>query len=61
MKAEVIRAFYDIKDPANTVYQEGALFEGAPARIKDLERKGFVKPIPEPEPKKPRTRRTKEN
>lgn len=57
MKAEVIKAFYDLQDPARTVYQVGSSFEGETKRVKDLEKRGFVKAIEEKE-QKPAARRT---
>lgn len=52
VKSTVIRAFYDMKDPARTIYQLGETFEGDAERVKELEGKGFVKAIAEPAPKK---------
>lgn len=52
MKSVVTRAFYDAQDPARTVYQIGATFEGTQKRVKDLEKRGFVKAVAEPKPKK---------
>ena len=52
MKATVIRAFYDMQDPARTIYQLGETFEGDVKRVMELENKGFVKAIAEPAPKK---------
>lgn len=54
VKATVIRAFYDMQDPARTIYQLGETFEGDAKRVTELENKGFVKAIPEekPAPKK---------
>lgn len=43
MKAKVTRAFWDAKDPARTIYQVGDEFEGNAKRVRELERKGFVK------------------
>lgn len=50
MKAEVIRAFYDLETglgcvPENT-YQIGDVFEGTAARVNGLVEKGFVKKMP---------------
>lgn len=52
VKSTVIRAFYDLQDPARTIYQLGETFEGDAKRVMELENKGFVKAIPEPAPKK---------
>lgn len=52
MKSVVVKAFYDAQDPARTVYQIGDAFEGTQKRVKDLEKRGFVKSIEEPKPKK---------
>ena len=51
MKAEVIRAFYDLETglgcvPENT-YQPGDVFEGTAARVHGLVEKGFVKKLPQ--------------
>lgn len=51
MKAEVIRAFYDLETglgcvPENT-YQPGDVFEGTAARVNGLVEKGFVKKPPQ--------------
>lgn len=54
VKAKVIRAFYDMQDPKETVYQVGDMFEGAEKRVKELEGRGFVKAE---EPKKRVTRK----
>lgn len=43
VKAKVIKAFYDMQDPKETVYQVGDMFEGAEKRVKELEERGFVK------------------
>lgn len=43
MKAEVIRAFFDAQDPARTLYHAGDAFEGTAKRVRDLEKRGFVK------------------
>jgi len=45
MKADVIRAFYDLEHPEN-VYQPGDVFEGTAARVNGLAEKGFVKKRP---------------
>ncbi len=45
MKAKVIRAFYDLQDPARKVYSVGDPFEGSPERVKDLEKRGYVKQV----------------
>lgn len=42
MKAKVIKAFYDLNDPARKTYQVGSEYEGTAARIKELAGKGFV-------------------
>lgn len=42
MKAKVIKAFYDLKDPARKTYQVGSEYEGSAARLKELAGKGFV-------------------
>lgn len=42
MKAKVIKAFYDLQDPARTVYQVGTEFEGTNKRVEELAKKGFV-------------------
>lgn len=52
MKAKVIRAFYDLHDPARTIYQIGSMFEGEPKRVQELETKGFVKKISSGRPTK---------
>lgn len=54
VKAKVIKAFYDMQDPKETVYQVGDMFEGAEKRVKELEERGFVKAE---EPKKRVTRK----
>lgn len=54
VKAKVIKAFYDMQDPKETVYQVGEMFEGAEKRVKELEGRGFVKAE---EPKKRVTRK----
>ena len=51
MKAEVIRAFYDLETglgcvPENT-YQPGDVFEGTAARVNGLVEKGIVKKLPQ--------------
>lgn len=52
MKAKVTRAFWDAKDPARTVYQVGDSFEGAAKRVRELEKRGFVKAEQAPKGKK---------
>lgn len=51
MKATVTRAFFDAQDPARTLYQIGEEFEGTQKRVRDLEKKGFVKSVEEPKKK----------
>lgn len=46
MKATVVKAFWDAQDPARKVYQIGEAFEGTQKRVKDLEKRGFVKAQP---------------
>ena len=58
MKAEVIRAFYDLETglgcvPSNT-YQPGDVFEGTAARVNGLVEKGFVKKLPQRRAAKPK-------
>lgn len=48
MKSKVIKAFYDMQDPKETVYNVGSVFEGSAERVKELEGRGFVKPVEEP-------------
>lgn len=50
MKATVIRAFYDMQDPKETVYQVGDAFEGDARRIAELEKGDFVKKAVEKKP-----------
>lgn len=52
MKARVVRAFYDVNDPARKVYQIGSFFEGERERIEDLVRKGYVVTAKKAAPKK---------
>lgn len=54
MKSTVIRAFYDMQDPARTIYQLGETFEGDAERVMELEDKGFVKAEPAPKKRAPR-------
>lgn len=53
MRAEVIRAFRDLKCDSK-LRKEGDTFDAAPARIEELAEKGFVKPLedeqPDPQP-----------
>lgn len=50
MVAEVVRPFWDAKDPAKAMYRPGDRFEGSAARVAELEAGGFVKRT-EPEQK----------
>lgn len=43
MVAEVVRPFWDAKDPAKATYRPGDRFEGSAARVAELEAGGFVK------------------
>lgn len=51
MKAEVIRAFYDLETGLGCVpencYAPGDTFEGTAARVNGLVEKGFVKKLPQ--------------
>lgn len=53
MKAKVIRAFWDLQDPKQTVYQVGSSFEGKTERVRELAKKGFL------EIEKPKTSSTR--
>ena len=60
VKSTVLKAFYDMHDPAQTIYQVGSTFEGSAERVADLEERGFVeaeKPAENPAPKKRTTRK----
>ena len=57
MKAKVIRAFYDLQDPARTIYQIGSEFEGDAKRVAELADGGFVEATT---PAKPAPRKVKE-
>lgn len=52
MRAEVVRAFKDLEHDL-MLRKEGDTFDAAPARIKELAKKGFVRALeekPEPQP-----------